>query len=123
MSLQSAYGSGAPKDWSLTEFLTGDKWIDGKPIWQKYLSLGTLPNAILATTAHGITGLDTMINIEAHVKTSGTFSTPLNFVQTGGIDAVDGIGIQRNGANIEVQPGNQDRSPLSGFCILTYTKT
>lgn len=123
MALAAAYAGRRAIDYQLTEFLTGGTWTDGKPIWRKFLDLGTLPNAALETTAHGITGLDTMIDITSHVKTSGTFSTGLNFVQTGGVDAVDGIGVQRNGDNIEIQAGNQDRSSLSGFAILTYTKT
>jgi hypothetical protein len=119
MSLQSAYGAPVVS-FSTSEVDTGMTWTDGKKVYKKVIDLGSLPNAVLKTVAHGVTGLDTIISLVGHAKTTGTFSTDIQFVQTGGLD---GIGLARNGANLEIQPGTQDRSTLSGFAIMLYTKT
>lgn len=112
-------GGGGGLDFSLVEQDTGLKWIDGKSIFQKTVDLGVFPNAVLKQVAHGIVTIETMVNMITMSTTVGAFDTPIPFVQTG---AIDGIGISRNGANIEIQPGTVDRTALSGFTTLFYTK-
>lgn len=55
--------------YSTSEELTGDLWIDGKPIYRKTIAFGALANATLKTVAHGITGLDLVLRQEAFAKT------------------------------------------------------
>jgi len=43
---------------STTEKATGDKWIDGKPIYTKTMYFGALPNATTKTLAHGIANVN-----------------------------------------------------------------
>ena len=40
---------------------TGNKWIDGRSIWAKYVNIGNLPNATEKTVAHGITGTNIVL--------------------------------------------------------------
>jgi hypothetical protein len=106
-------------NYTLTEQDTGLTWIDGKPIFQKTVDLGQFPNAVVKSVAHGITTIETLVDMKTIATTAGDFDTPVHFVQTGGLD---GISISRNGANIDIQPGTVDRNSLSGFSTLLYTK-
>ncbi len=141
MALAAAYGSGGGDttaieaditalqainnlDYSTTEQDTGLRWLGDETIFIKTIDLGTLPNATVKSVAHGITNIGHVIDMQVMTKTAaGTFDAPMPFVQTGGIDAVDGINITRTGDNIDIQPGSIDRSTLSGICIITYIKT
>lgn len=48
-------------DYSLDEQFTGKYWIDGKKIYRKTISCGTLPNSTTKTVSHSISNIDTII--------------------------------------------------------------
>lgn len=112
---QKQYG----KKYSTTEQLTGDVWIDGKPIYRKTISLGTLPNATNKTVAHGITGLDSVISMSG-IAQSGTIYLTLPYVLPDATNTF--IRIYITGANLGVTTGI-DRTSYTGTATLEYTKT
>jgi hypothetical protein len=105
-------------DYSTTEKVVGT-WIDGKPIYQKTIDVGALPNATSKNVAHNISNLDKVINIIAIAYGSGQH-LPINF------PAVDNVANACNvrvmGTNININSGI-NRSGLSGYVTLQYTKT
>lgn len=126
MTLNPAYGP-APAagvggiDFSETEQDTGLKWTDDSAIFQKVLDLGVFPNAVLKNVAHGITGIDRVVSLTGMGRvTTGEIRHAMPFVQTAGLD---GLGFSMDDTNVSIQPGTLDRSNLSGFAIILYTKT
>jgi hypothetical protein len=104
------------ESFSITEASTGGEWIDGKTIYKKTVNIGTLPNSANKNTAHGITGLSTMIRWETvGVGTGGQAGTY--------IDLMSG-----NGCNTYVQGSNIiiatsiSRSDFNGYVTVYYTK-
>ena len=57
--LENAEAGGAGGiDYSTTEQDTGLKWIDGKTVYQKTVSIGTLPNTNQANVPHLISNIE-----------------------------------------------------------------
>jgi len=53
-------------DWNTFEADTGQKWIDGKAIFQKTIETGQLPDGPVLdvkSVAHGISGIDALIDV------------------------------------------------------------
>ena len=74
MTLPPAYGSGGAggKDYSTDEQDSGQKWHDGRTIYQKTLT-GTTGTGALDTIPHGITDYDVLIEHKgAIVRSAGT---------------------------------------------------
>lgn len=61
---------GNDTDYSTDEKITGT-WIDGKPLWQKTVNFGTLPNKTMKTVSAGISNLDYLVSMEALGFSSG----------------------------------------------------
>ena len=51
-----------PVNYSFEEQPTGDLWVDGKAVYRKIVNVGSLPAKGSKTTAHGISGLQTLIS-------------------------------------------------------------
>ena len=112
---QKQYG----KKYSTTEQLTGDVWIDGKPIYRKVINIGTLPNATTKSVAHGISNLETVIDIKGFYK-EGTVYIPNVYVVPGTLS--NGVRTYISGGNVNVSAGI-NRTGYSGYVIIEYTKT
>lgn len=109
------------EQYSTNERLTDKTWIDGKPIYRKVISLGSLPNATTKTVNHGISNLDAIINWYGYAERpsdGGHFPLPYVF---GGL-AENNIGVFASPSVITVTTGT-DRSAMNGIIILEYTKT
>lgn len=106
-------------DYSTGEQLTGRKWIDGKSIYLKVISAGSLPNNSLKNVAHNITSLGAVINIYGYYK-SGTTIFPAVRVDTSNV--IYGVGLYISGSDIVISTG-ADRTGYSGYIVLEYTKT
>lgn len=105
-------------NYSTSEQDTGQKWIDGKTIYQKTVYIGSLPNAAAKNVAHGIASLDRIVRMYGTAN-SGTVELPLPFTSP---TASGSVQINRNAANLDITTGT-DRSGYSGYITLTYTKT
>lgn len=106
-------------DYSTTEQNTGRLWIDGKTIYRKEINLGSLPNAIPGSVAHGIANLNTVVSLTGFA-TNGTVFLPLPLA--GYNNFASQIGLYADKTNIVVEPGN-DRTAFTGYVIMEYTKT
>lgn len=101
---------------SATEQLTGDIWIDGKSIYKKTINIGALPNSTNKSTAHGITGLTSIIRWESvGVGTGGQAGTYIDLTQG------NGCNVYVPGANVIVAT-SISRSDFNGYITLYYTK-
>lgn len=103
--------------YSTSEVLTGETWIDGKPIYRKVVDIGSLPNNATKTVAHGITGISQVITLRGMVTDGNFYLLPM-MTATGPGQTI----ISVTGANITII-SSTDRHTLSGFVILEYTKT
>lgn len=106
-----------PFNYSTQEQVVG-KWIDGKPIYQKTINLGELPNESTKTVPHGISNFDHIIGLEGYAQTS-TASISIPYVST---NSAFSIVVDLDATNITVTTGS-DRSNLSGYLTMRYTKT
>ena len=110
------------ENYSTTEVSTSRTWVDGKTIYKKVVSLGSLPNATQKTVSHGILNIDTIVKITGFAYRATTATTiPLPFV-TPTLNA-NCIGIQcPDKTSILIETGS-DRTLFSGYIVLEYTKT
>jgi hypothetical protein len=121
--------TGAPSLYEDDEVrIPGEWWQDPNntsdyyPKYRKVVSLGSLPNATSATTAHGITNyhLDSM-SVYGHAD-NGSAVLPLPFVNESGVGTM--IRLQLDGSgNVYVNTGATNRSSYTGYAILEYAKT
>ena len=105
-------------DYSTSEQDTGCKWIDGKPIYKKTVSLGALPNATTKNVAHGISSLGIMVDMRGVAFYSNGVQLPLPFVST----AQTAVSLNATSTDIVITAAG-DRSSSSGYATLLYTKT
>lgn len=49
-------------DYSTEETNTGSTWINGKPIYKKVVSIGSLPNKTTVNINHGISNIEYVVN-------------------------------------------------------------
>ena len=115
-----AIAIGSDTDYSTTEKIVGT-WIDGKPLYQKTVDCGALPNATSINKAHNISNIDKIIN---------TYGIGINNV---GISIIVGgcstntnhtgdIGLAVTRSNISLLT-YMDRSNYNAYITLQYTKT
>ena len=107
-----------PNEYSTTEQVIG-KWIDGKPLYRKVVSMGTLPSSqgVIAST-------DTYTNVKrlyGYAYGSNNVVLPLPYCDYQTIDA--SVSIIINSSNkIEIGVG-RNRSAYTSYAIVEYTKT
>ena len=104
-------------NYSTDETLTGQKWIDGRPIYSKVIDIGALPDTTTKSVAHNITNLDLCISIVGVVKNSTSRLT----IPSVWNSADETIGIYANSTNVIVS-ASKNRSSFSGYAILEYVK-
>lgn len=102
--------------YSTTEIVIG-KWIDNRPIYEKTISLGQLPNNSQTQIAHNITDLARIISFEggAYDGNTGT-NIPLPYTGT------NFVAIAVITSNVFITT-NSDRSSLVGYLTLRYVKS
>ncbi|SHI42370.1 hypothetical protein [Parasporobacterium paucivorans] len=104
---------------STTEHIVG-KWINGKPLYEKTISCGVMPNATTKNVAHGIANMGIcMIAAENSYMTDGTTYLPLPSVTVNTTFVTE---VAVNATNITIMTA-QNRSSYSGYVTLRYTKT
>ena len=93
-------------------------WTDGKPIYRKVISIGTLPGSSGAkNTAHEISNIGNLIRIYGFAYSGGT-RFPLPY--TTNVNSSN-IALYANNTNVIVEVG-QSRSAYTAYAILEYTK-
>ena len=109
--------------YNTSEIETGE-WIDGKPVYQKTIDLGSLPNAASKNVAHGITNLDKVVKLDGTATNSSGRTIPLPYIT--GASSTDSfpqcINLQADKTNVTVGTLAADRSSYTGYATIHYTK-
>lgn len=96
-------------------------WTDGKPLYQKTIDLGALPNTGPNTVAHNINSLGIVVYASGTAYNSTSqVSLPIPYVSGG--SSTYNIDINANSTNVTVTTYT-DRSAFVGYIKLQYTKT
>lgn len=124
------------KTYTTTEQVVGT-WVDGKPLYQKTIDIGALPDTSIkqVDTGLGNNVIDNIIYINGFSKktSDGNYFRPLPYVYGGTANDVTGLNtIQRLTEGIWIQKGTSnyeiniitgyDRTVESGYVTLRYTK-
>jgi len=125
-STDSAISIGSDTDYSTTEKIVGT-WIDGKPIYQKTVDCGALPNNASKAIPINITNLDIIVDMTGMaVSHSDMEFKPLTYVSGSSYDNYHGISFSvdslDNTPQIKIVT-NVNRSNLYGYATIRYTKT
>jgi hypothetical protein len=105
--------------YSYDEVDTGKKWVDGKAIYRKCISVATLPNKT-TLTAGTLASLDTLVLLHGEAKSNNQsgYSRPLPFVGNVSND------IRVDVSNYDVViTTTSDWSSYSAILVIEYTKT
>ena len=112
---------GTSIDYSTTEQKIGT-WINGEDLYQKTISIGTLPNNTTKSVAHGITNIGAVVDISGACYFQGVsvfYARPLPMVDT---VLANNIRIDMTGDNITVKTA-ADWSTYTAYVNIRYTKT
>lgn len=113
-------GSGLP-NYSTAEQLTGQNWHDGRAIYQKTVTIGSLPNSTLGSYAHGITSLREMVRFEGTGKRPSPSFNLISIPNVNNQSIGAQIQVSVDATNINLRSSN-DYSGYSGVVTLFYTK-
>lgn len=94
-------------------------WIDGKPLYERTLSLGALPNNSIKTVPHNIANVDLIFVSDSFFQTGAGASSYLNFTNDSTAGQTE-ILVDRT--NVEIWAGS-NRTSWNGYVTVRYTKT
>ena len=100
--------------------MTGRKWIDGKPIYEKIIDCGVLPDNAVKTVLHNIANLDNVIMFTG-LASRGTRWLPLPFSSTNNINRNVDITISQTA--IEIVTAINRSEYTQTYVTIKYTKT
>lgn len=105
----------------ISETFTG-QYLNSKPIYQKMISAGALPNNTMKSISTGITGADYVwVDMENSFAFNSGASYPIPYVDPRAVANSIGVRITSNGATVIVSTG-ANWSTYSGSITLRYTK-
>lgn len=106
---------------SLDERIIG-QWIDGKPLYQKTIEFGALPNNAIKSVAHNISGMDKIIDIKGlTIHPTNHYYIPLNDVST--TSQSNQIRVWADSTNVNIITGMNGTNYSQTYITLRYTKT
>ena len=114
----SAIAIGTENEYSTTEKIVGT-WIDGKPLYQKTIDCGALPNNTTKNVAHGIAHLGTVCNFfgfSKHQYTNETIKIPNPATE-------NTCGISIDDTNIIIVTNANYSNYTESYLTIQYTKT
>lgn len=95
-------------------------WIDGKPLYQKTINFGSLPNSTIKDLAHGIDNIDKIWIFSGFAyQPNGDFFNQLSLCIPANSSAGWYFGVNSTVVRCETQT---NRSNYSAFIVLQYTK-
>ncbi len=126
MTLPPAYGDGAGGAAAAVPFsssellLPGVLWTTGAQLFQKTIDTGTLPDTATKNVAHGVTGIDLIVDLYGFA-TTGTAHITLPYVSKAALTFQ--IGAEADDTNIIIITG-MDRTPFTTSSVtILYTKS
>lgn len=118
----NSFNYGDPNDYSTTEKIVGS-WIDGKPLYQKTINTGALPNNTTKIVAHNASSVKRIISAEGYAYNSNSGnSKPIMFV---GTDSNNNLGVRILISDTHITIGSVgDNSAFTeSYVTIKYTKT
>ena len=109
------------KGYSLDEMLTGETWIDGKPIYKKTVNFGNLPNNASKSVKHNILNFERLVDISIIGDDNGMFF-PIPFVPTNHMYSGISVSTRMEHTNIYIATSG-DFSGKTAYVTVKYTKT
>ena len=121
-ALDSLYQTQFSNNYSTEEKVIG-KWIDGKPLYQKTINLGNLPNKATKTVNHEIENIDlTSVMYESNLYyATDDYATSLPRVNDSRLASQ--IFFEITSSSIIIYGRGENFSAFSGHITLKYTKT
>lgn len=106
-------------NYSTTEQVVGT-WIDGSTVYEKTIYISSLPSTLnqFVMYPHNIQNFNELIDIKGFTDT-GTFKIPMPFIAGA---FAGNISLSATSTDVGIMVG-QDRSSMSGYIIIRYTKT
>ena len=95
-------------------------WLEGKPLYQKTVNFGALPNATTKNVPHGISNLDYVVEIYG-VSSDGSIQAYLPYVNPSSLS--NAVSIKINGSNIQIVTASNMSTFTKTYVTLRYTKT
>ena len=107
--------------YSTSEVLTAERWINGKPVYRKVVSMGALPNATAKSIAHGISDLDENLGLGGVAfNVNGDARIPLPYVHT----STSSVQMHMSKTTVVVTTRvDMSVSYNKSYAIIYYTKT
>lgn len=102
--------------YSTSEQIAG-VWIDGKPIYEKTINFGALPNNTQKTVNHNISNLDWVVKVECFAKDAygNRLSVPT--------PSTNPVTLNVRNTDILVVTTSDRSSYTQTYCTIYYTKT
>lgn len=100
--------------------MTNKVWINNKIIFRKVIDIGYFPNSTLKDVAHGLTNVTFTSVTGIGYGTVG--STPYSFNLPFAYASPYQMGLQINGAYVEITTSSSAFTSYYGYAILEYTK-
>lgn len=119
------FKTGTPADfdgqdiYSTTERRVGT-WIDGKPVYEKVIDFGALPNNDNKSVDAGVPNLKMLVKLEFYA-TNGTATFPIPYYAVS--NAQYSMQVSYETGNGIMVKTSVDRSAYTGVAIIRYTKT
>lgn len=109
----------SPVIYSLAERQVGT-WIDGKPLYEKTIDCGTLPNSAAKLTEVGVSNIEDVKDMRGiAISSSNNVCITL---PTSTSNYIISISYQKSSNSVEILTTN-DRSAYRGYITIQYTKT
>ena len=97
-------------------------WKDGKPLYQKTVYFGALPNTTTKNVAHGISNLDYVTNIFCVASNSdGSIQASLPYLNA--TSSANNVSIKINGDKIQIISAADMSAFTKNYVTIQYTKT
>lgn len=115
--------AGGGINYSTDEQDTGLTWINGSHVYQKTISMGTLPNNSTITIPHGISGLNVIIHMYGSANSSQSgYTIPLEDLDAqAGINSA--IRLYANNTNLYITTKADQSTYDTCYVTMCYTKT
>lgn len=109
-------------DYSTTEKIVGT-WIDGKPVYQKTIVFGALPNNDVKSVNHGISNINLIVKWNGIFNmASSTINGPLPNVSNPKATSNWDVDLQADNTKITINTA-ADCSAINAYITIQYTKT
>ena len=116
----NSFNYGDPNEYSTTEKIVGT-WVDGKPLYQKTINFGALPNTTSKSVNHGVS--NPSIKRIFGYTTNGTSVATLPFVGTGSDSGSNNIAIYATATQIIVEALRDRSAYTTTYVTIQYTKS